>query len=304
MENTSEKILLAVDFQEQSIIALEYAMYFAKNTNSEIVLLHVIEENGFIKKLFSSSEQAVKYNHEVQKSLDEIAAKLSSEFKVSTIIKYGKPYEKVIETANEILPKFILMGKTESPSLSKKIAGSNTTHTIFECKVPVISVRGKNYVKDFSSANKNIIVPLDLTKPVREQLIAAIEFSKFLGSHIHLFSVIEGQSISHEIEIKTRMNKAQKYVENAGIKCETKLMIKPTEPLCALINEYGKEIETHLVVIMTQAEEGLKEFFIGSHAKSIIDLCDFPVLSVVPWEAKAEATLFKSVYDPLNIFDK
>ncbi len=53
MSANKSKILVPVDFSEQSLIALEQSYNLAQNSDSEIVLLYVVEElNPMVKILY------------------------------------------------------------------------------------------------------------------------------------------------------------------------------------------------------------------------------------------------------------
>ena len=49
MNQATKKILVPVDFSEQSLIALEQSYSLAKKYDAEIMLLHVIEEKGMLE---------------------------------------------------------------------------------------------------------------------------------------------------------------------------------------------------------------------------------------------------------------
>jgi nucleotide-binding universal stress UspA family protein len=302
MEPMKDKILLAIDFQMQSLIALEYAVFFARGTNSEIVLLHVLEATGIIGKMFKSEEEVVKINKEAQELLDALAIKLKPEFTVTTMIEYGKAYSKILEVAEKIQPKFIVMGKTEDPSIAKKIVGSNTLHLIDQCKFPVLSIRGKEHITNIETVNKIIVVPLDITKQIKEQLSAAIELGKFFKSTIKLLTILNEESAGLETHLLTSMNKAQKMVEDAGVKCTAKMIKDTSNPIYKAILNYADVEDANLLIIMTQQEKNFVNFVIGSNAKAILDQSEIPVLSVIPWDESAEHSVFKLIYDPLNVF--
>ena len=120
---TKNKILVPIDFEEQSIIALQYAEYFANLINAELEVFTVIEEAGLLSKLFSSDELIIKLNQEVQKKIDEVVANCTSEVKINTQIVYGKPYEKILEVAKKLNPSFIFMGRSEISKYKKALLG-------------------------------------------------------------------------------------------------------------------------------------------------------------------------------------
>lgn len=293
-------ILLTIDFQKQSLIGLEYAIYFSRGTGAKIVILHVIEESGFLTKLFSSYEQQKKIDQEAQRLLNDVTTNLKKDFDVETIIEYGKVYEKVVEVAERIRPRFIMMGKTEEPSFVKRIIGSNALHVIRESKFPVISVRGNEYITDCDT-NRDIVVPLDVTKETNEQLIAAIEFGKYFKSAIKIISVLDSESVRAEIQLLTRMNKAQKCIEEAGLECSAKLVKETKKPAYNVIIDYAKAEDAHLIIIMTQEQSEITNYFVGHTAQEVLSNSDIPVLSVVPW-GKSDDSTFNYFVDPFGVF--
>jgi nucleotide-binding universal stress UspA family protein len=58
--------------------------------------------------------------------------------------------------------------------------------------------------------------------------------------------------------------------------------LKKDDKLSHAVIAYAEKINADLVMIMTQQEKDIKEFFIGSHAREVINLSDIPVLSVQP----------------------
>ncbi len=55
MIQASNKILVPIDFSEQSLIALEQSYNLAREYHAEITLLNVIEEGGMLSKVFLKS---------------------------------------------------------------------------------------------------------------------------------------------------------------------------------------------------------------------------------------------------------
>jgi len=304
MAETTGKILLATDFGEQSLRALDYAKHFAKLSGSEIVLMHVMEETSLIHKMFSSDEDAVKVNQQAKKLLDQLVEQAKDTCKITSLIEYGKPYDKIIDVAEAINPILIVMGKTEAPSISKRIMGSNTNHVINETHFPIISIRGQNPIENTQLSDHCIVVPLDVTKEIKEQITVAIEIAKFFNSSIKIVSVFADSSAATETTLLTKLHKAQKMVESLGVKCSTKLITDSKTNIPKLVIDYATEEKAHLIAIMTQQETEFLDMFIGSTAKAILDQSPIHVLSVVPWNTNDGSKIFKAVYDPLNIFDK
>jgi nucleotide-binding universal stress UspA family protein len=300
MEN---KILIPLDFEEQSLLALEYAMYFSDILNSEIHLLHIIEESGALKRMFKDKKEFEKLEKDVQKLLDFEKDKFGIKYKVVTKIKIGKVYEQIEEYIKEIDPVFILMGKTEKPNLRKRILGSNTLHIVNEVKHPVISIRGEKVNKP-SNEERIILVPLDINRTITEQITASIEFAKLLKSKIKLITVDRTDSAAQETKLLVKLKKTQNFITELGIDCDIEFIDDSKTPIFEIISKNALESNAHLVVIMTRDEDNVLEFFMGSNARSILETCDIPVLSVKPWDKDSKDSIFKILYDPLNIYKK
>lgn len=302
MKKEKDVILLPIDFQEQSLIALEYTLYFSRAIDAEIVILHVIEEGNFLTKMFSSDETRKKAKREAEKLLTDVCQKLSEEHTVTTLVECGKVYDKIFEVSERYNPKFIIMGKTEKPSFRRNLLGSNTLHIISESKYPVITVRGSRYITDNDHKNKNIIVPLDLHKEISEQLTTAIEFGRYFESDILIISVLTNRSIKAEIDLMKRLKKARSIVENAGVACCSEIIKEYKKPIHDVVINYAHSQNAHLIVIMTQNELTMVDYFVGSTAQGIINFSDVPVLSIIPWKDNDDS-VFNRFVDPFGVFD-
>ncbi len=291
-------ILVPVDFGKQSIIALDYAKYFAQSLDAQIHLLTVVEESGFLKNIIDPEYQE-KIEREAYKALEKLADDHLHGFNYKLHVKNGKPYEQIEDLADEIQPTMIIMGKTENPSLAKRILGSNTLHVIQETDYPVVSVRGQIEPQQLA---KTILLPLDLAKPVTEQVNTAIEFAKMLKADIYAISVDIKEDIAYETQVLTGMNKVKKTIEAAGLKCQTEIIEGKKSQIVDIINQYAQKINPLLTVIMLRSENEIGDFLIGTVARSILETLSHPVLSVKPWNPEVkENPIIKIIYDPMGI---
>ncbi len=300
MENkTANKILLAIDFQETSMLALEYAVFFARQTGAEIELVHIIETSGLLTKVLDKNDRA-RLKREAETVFEGVISKIPEEIPVKFYVKEGKAYNVIVNLANEIKPKFILMGKNEENTLTKKIVGSNTLHVIENSIYPVVSIRGRK-VLDEQQTLKEILVPMDLTKQVCEQITVAIEYAKYFNARLNVISVQTSKRVSEEIDILKKINKVNQIIEQEGLKCTTKIIEESKVPVPQVITNYSKENKVGMIIIMTQQEFNIMDYFVGTNAKAIIDKAEAPVLSINPWR-NPEDSVFNNFVDPLGIY--
>ncbi len=294
------KILVAFDFHQQSFIALEQVQSIAQFLKAEIILVYVIEPVDMITQLFRRDATISKVRDKLEKSLKEVCDNTVSAtgLKVSYLIGEGKVYDIIGNLADEIKPRFIVMGKNDADDGITKYLGSNATHIIKESKCPVITIKGKEHKLGY----KNIVVPLDLTKTTREKVFNAISFGLHYNSTIWLVSVLSGGISFRQSRIYARLKKAQKTIQDNGVPCNIMLYKKSDTPDYEMVLKYSGEIEADLIMIMTHQESGFREHYIGKFAFEIINSSDIPVMTVVPATMKPEKKLVKSFVDPFGFF--
>ena len=295
MIQATNKILVPIDFSEQSLIALEQSFNLAKKYNAEITLLHVIEDGGMIAKFFTP-KQHDELREKVQKDLDNLAADVNKKSKliVNTLIAKGAAYEKINEVAELVNATMILMGTNGDVNLKKKFIGSNALRVVRESSIPVITIKGKKHRKGI----ENIILPLDLSKETREKVNMAIELSKlFAGSVVRVVSVLFTTDEFVVNRLTRQLGQVKAFLEKEGIECSAEIVkgAKGEDSLAGNIIEYAEKVEGDLIMIMTQQETDFTKFFIGSSAQEIINHSPIPVLSIRPVYRK-DTTLFPNAY--------
>jgi nucleotide-binding universal stress UspA family protein len=295
MIQSTNKILVPIDFSEQSLIALEQSFNIAREYHAEITLLNVIEEASAFAKFFSSEQtEDVKKNAQIE--LDKLAASVEKKAKitVNTLVAKGTIYEKVAEVAELINATMIIMGTNGDEGKRKRFIGSNALRVVRESVVPVITIKGKHHRKGC----KNIVLPLDLSKETREKVTKAIELSKlFGGASIRVVSVLFTTDEFVVNRLTRQLGQVKTFLEKEDIECTAEIIkgIKGEETLAENILEYAEKVEGDLIMIMTQQEVDFTEYFIGSSAQEIINHSTIPVLSIRPLPKK-DTTSFPNPY--------
>jgi nucleotide-binding universal stress UspA family protein len=290
MSQNLNKIVVPTDFGEQSLIALEQAAHLAKMINGEITLLYVMETSGLFSRLIGSSHEE-EIRKEVNEKMDELIEKTEKDqgVVVQKVVAHGSVYEKVAEVADMLSAKFIVMGTSGAGNIRKRFIGSNALRVVRESQVPVITIKGKHH----RDGCKNIVVPLDLTTETREKVNKAIEFAKMYSSDIRVCSVLFTNDEFIVNRLTRQLAQVKAFIEKSGIRCTAEIIkgIKGEESLGQIIVDYSNKVEGDLLLIMTQQETDITEYFIGSAAQEIINKSDIPVMSVVP-SPKKDTTEF------------
>lgn len=149
------KILVPIDFSEQSLIALSQACNLAKRIEASVTLLYVIEEINPVVKLFVKGLDEIK--DAVTSNLKNLALEKSKEtgLTVNTEVDQGRVYNRVVLLAKNSGYRFIVLG-TKGTSKLKKYIGSNTLRILKTSPCPVITIKGKPQ----KQGCKRIVLPL------------------------------------------------------------------------------------------------------------------------------------------------
>ena len=294
----SNKILVCIDFQEQSMNALHQCYDLARFVKAEILLLYVIESPDLFSGFTLSNIENAK--REVEEKLKKIVEKECSATDIlfSYAVEVGKVPECILRKAKEQKVNFIVMGKNGTNQGLRKFLGSNTIKVLSESPCPVITLKGR-----YSIGFKNIVLPLNLNKGTQEKVAHAISFSKFFGSHIHIVSVHSGGIVLPTSRIFNRLKKVQRAFRINGIASTNKLFRRTKKNDHEHVLDYAKEINADLIMVMARAEGRYLDHYIGSFAYRIINESEIPVLSIIPFTTQKHGETFvEAMVDPFNLF--
>ncbi len=276
----TKNFLVPIDFRPESELALEYAASVALKVEATLHLVYILEEESALLKLVLKDNQRDMILRGAADMLDEIAGKVltGKNIPFTTKVKQGKVYKMIIEMAGEVKADFIFMGRTDSSDMMKNLAGTNTMHIIRGADVPVITLHKK---PEFFGCS-HIILPLDLAKQTLKQASNAVAVARILDARITILSILREDSKSKEIKIIQKLDEIRTKIISLDIDCNVQLITNTITAPHVILNDAVRELDGDLVMIMTQQELQMTEYFIGSVAQDIINRSDFPVLSINP----------------------
>jgi len=282
MNSTTYSILVPIGFSNQSMVALEQAERLAALTNGEITLLSVIETSGMLSRLFGEDdERYTDFKLDLQGKLDHLAEEVSGRIglKVNAMAAKGKVAQKIIEVADLISAKLIVMGTNGAPSeIAKKVIGSNAFRVVTTSSCPVITIKGKEHFKGC----RNIILPLDLEKETKEKVSHAIILARLWKATVKVVSIAKNKDLETLARLKANLNQVRVFLEDAGVETSAELITAKGRSLSQSILDYSSNNAGDLIMIMTQQETDFTTHFIGSSAQSIIYNSNTPVMSIRP----------------------
>ena len=146
MEMKLNKILVPIDFSDYSKSALRYAVNFAKLFNAEIILIYVVEPVIYPPD-FSMGQIAIptvttEFDDRAKEELNKLAKnEIPQQLKVSIIIRTGKPFVEIIDTATEADVDLIIIATHGHSGVEHILFGSTAEKVVRKAPCPVLTLR-------------------------------------------------------------------------------------------------------------------------------------------------------------------
>lgn len=137
-------ILVPVDFSKYSQRAYMLALDMGRCSGGKVVLLHVMDTDYIANVAHISTKDD--YKDRWQKRTEEKMKQLYSgdqdeDAKVEVIFREGKPYEKILEAADELEPDLIILGSRGKVGLERALFGSVAGKVARLCETSVLIVK-------------------------------------------------------------------------------------------------------------------------------------------------------------------
>jgi len=268
-----KKIIVPVDFSQQSERALKIAAVLAKKYGAEIFALHMLE----LSEAFLSSAEG--YNVEQTVFLLKMGERRFEKFlnkpylkdiKITPIIKRYKVLSEVNEVANEHKADLVIMGSHGTDGLEEIFIGSNTEKVIRHSNIPVLVIKGDREdlkIERFAFA-------CDFKEESIPSLKKAIDFSKLVGAELHLVYV---NTPTHFLSTEDAYSRIAKFLNIARLGLEIEIYNDYTVEEGVL--NYSETIGADIIGVPTHGRKGLSHFFKGSIVESIANHSQIPIMA-------------------------
>jgi len=144
--NSIKRILVPIDFSDYSRNALKYAVNFATHFQAKIFLIYVVEPMiypaDFSMGQVSIPSVDVDMNERAREELNSlIKQELSENIEVEIIIKTGKPFVEINETAGEKDVDLLIISTHGHTGVEHLLFGSTAEKVVRKAPCPVLTLR-------------------------------------------------------------------------------------------------------------------------------------------------------------------
>jgi len=270
-----KRIIVGIDFSDNSFNALEHAILIAKKANMSVTMVWV-DHIDYSKEIF---------NIDPTHRLDAVAKRFNELLNkyegccnsIDFVVRKGKVYSEICNVADELKAYMIVVGTHGLSGFEEFWSGSNANRIVSASNVPVLTIRGGN---DISQNLDRIVLPLNSTKVTREKIPITAELAKYFNSEVHILGLQTSSHADIRYRIKAYVAQAEDYFKERAIKYRSVFI--DSEQITDDTLEYAKKIKANMIAIMTEQETSTANLWMGPYASQMVNHSPFPVLSVKP----------------------
>lgn len=272
-----KKIIIPVDFSTHSEYALETAAALAKQHNSELIIMHMLELSESIFSASSSDRNEetafmlMVANKEFEKFLDKPYLEGVS---ITPLIKHHKVLKEVSEVASYEKADLVVMGSRGLSDHDGIFTGSNTEKVVRYSDTPVLVVKSKPDSINF----KNIVLATDFSEGSITAVKNALELLNELADKVTLLHInLPNLSFLSTDEIDEHVSD---FLKLSGLnKEELNIAYTADHNVEDGIKNYSNREGADAMSIITHGRTGLSHFFGGSISEDLVNHSKLPVVT-------------------------
>jgi nucleotide-binding universal stress UspA family protein len=268
-----KSIIVGTDFSKGSYVALELAVDIANKLECGIKIIWAKRE-----KLLFDEEQLTIMTHLAEEKLEQLCEQhrpMLRSGKIRWEICSGKVGAVISRQAQHENAPLIVIGTNGASGFEKYWMGSTAVRIVQEAPVPVLTVR-QGY--DFHKALEHIVVPIRVNINSRQKVPPAAQMARMFGSEVHILGLMD--SPDQAPQLRAYMVQTAEFLSSEGVKFSS--VVKKYSNYSDAVLSYADSIKADLVVINTEQDRVVSQFFLGTNAQQIVHNSQIPVLCVHP----------------------
>jgi nucleotide-binding universal stress UspA family protein len=263
------KILVPLDFSQDSVKALEFALGLRNGKKTKIFLAHIIEV------VYDFASQAAIALEAMHKDAESMMNKLikdysSDEVHLEKIIKEGTASISLARIANEKNVDLIVMGTKGASGIKKILIGSTTVNLIKESSVPILVVPEKSRIEQIL----NLTLALEFSDHEIPLIQKAIGLSKEWNLPLNFLHIQNSPNFKDKLAALGLKN----YVENTYDEKNIKVHTINSETLNDGIETFLRINEETILIMCHEHKSFWKEMLEGSQSIGLAYHIHIPLL--------------------------
>ncbi len=273
-----KKIIVPIDFSDYSEYALQTAAKLAKQYDSEILVLHMLEMSD-VTLTASEGLQYEKARFFIRLSEERFKAFLDKDYlkgvKVTAIIKHFKVFSEVNDVAKTHNADLIIMGSHGTSGFIGYFVGSNTERVVRSADIPVLVVKNDGMGINFDT----VVFACDFNAEAIPPYKKMLNLFKDMATKIHLVYVnLPNERFKSSVEIEKRVANFLMQADGHLNDLDKVHYVSDYTVEDGVLN-FSLKIGADIIAIPTHGRTGIAHFFEGSVGEDIANHATLPVIT-------------------------
>jgi nucleotide-binding universal stress UspA family protein len=303
-------ILFAADFSESSRQAFRLACSLAREGESRILVVHVLEAvhiamepiaSGPSAAPFSIDERYGGYHEAVKERLRETYVP-TTQIDIQYQTRDGAPAEEILRVAEEIGADLIAMGTHGRTGLSRIRAGSVAETVLREARCPVLAIRSTDAVKEPVREVRAILAAIDFSDDSKDAARVARSIAAHLGARLVLLHVATMDVVPGVVPMVYDLQPDHDFLaalktqfEGPDLKAPIEVVLRQGVAASEILS-VAETMGCDLIVIGTHGRSGIVRLLMGSVAEAVLRRANCPVLMIKPAAHVRRSTAESELY--------
>lgn len=272
------KILVPYDFSDVARHALNFACQIADKSNSEIILLNVIEHptaDSFRTMGIQSMDPMEQVY--IKKMIEQVEAKLNgvgmeskySDDKILYKIQLGNAFNTIIDQIVDENVDLVVMGTEGADGLNEFFVGSNAERVVRKATCPVITVQNKCEIEPI----EKIVFASDFQNTDNTFVSQLKSLQSTLGAQLKIVKINTPASFT---STRHDMKQMEEFVNKNNIENYTIEIYNYKNEEDGIIY-YAEDAKADMIALGTHQRKGVGHFLAGSIAEDVANHSPLPV---------------------------
>jgi nucleotide-binding universal stress UspA family protein len=270
-----KRILVPTDFSEHAEYALRVAAQIAKQNNSEILLLHMLELPHQAGDAMGSGHQIPEIMFYKDKAISNLEDLMDVDFlegiNVSEIIQFEKAFDGILAVSKKNNVDLVVMGSHGTSGFQEMFIGSNTEKVVRFSEAPVLVI--KNKVNDFSASN--FVFASDFSNEIKKPFAQLVDFAKSFDANLSLVTINTPNSFKPTHVAEKIMND---FMKEFNYPKYTLNIYNDVNVEKGILN-FANSVNADLIGMCTHGRTGFAHFFNGSISEDLVNHAVRPVIT-------------------------
>ncbi|MGM0612224.1 MAG: universal stress protein [Bacteroidota bacterium] len=267
-----KKIIVPVDFSEESMNGLDLAIKVANHMKASVEMVHVIKESN---EFFLAAEKEHRKHAEksFKKVMEEFQDQVKEGNELTYVIHKGRIHHEIVNHAKYNSADMIIGSTHGASGFEEFFIGSNAHRIIASSQIPTMFIRHGVAPRTFN----RILLPIDDTIETRQKVPFTTELAQRFDAEI----IIQSISLTDDPQITNRVraytDQVIEYMEKENVKYQ---LSEAQGDIVKNILESARKYDVDLIASMAEEERTLSSFDLGGNVMELLRKANVPLLCI------------------------